>query len=94
MVRMPGKGTEHSPGKEPNFRRERATNKNRQGTPVQFHDYQGSQNFPTWSVFTVMTSNFETYLALQRIADQGTPLAVKDFVIRTIQSWKEDTFTS
>lgn len=38
-------------------------------------------------------SEFETYQALQRIADQGTPLAVKTFVTSTVQRWKEDKFT-
>jgi len=61
--------------------------------PVEFQEYNGWSNFPSWSAYTVMTSDFETYQALQRIADQGTPLAVKDFVIKTVQSWKEDKFT-
>ncbi len=73
-------------------RSERRTHKDRL-KPVEFGEYNGWANFPSWDVFTVMTSYYDTYQTLYRIADQGTPLAVRDFVTSTVQYWKEDKVT-
>jgi hypothetical protein len=39
---------------------------------MQFEEYNGWPNFPTWDVFTAMTSYYETYQELERIADRST----------------------
>src|SRR5438309_2362704 len=48
---------------------------------------------PSCSVFTTMTSYDETRQALERLADHGTPLAVKDFVTTHVAQWKRNTST-
>ena len=60
---------------------------------MQFSEYHGWPNFPSWSVFTTMTSYDETRQALERLADHGTPLAVKDFVTTHVAQWKRNTST-
>src|SRR5438874_859785 len=40
----------------------------RKGTEMEFSEYNGWVNRPTWDVFTVMTSYYETYDMLQRMA--------------------------
>jgi len=71
-------------GKQPSHRNER---------PLAFGTYNGWVNYPSWSVFTVLTSYYETYAALQALADRGTPLAVRDFVIGHVDRWKQGSFT-
>ena len=39
---------------------------------MQFEEYNGWPNFPTWDVFTVMTSYYETYQELERVANSGS----------------------
>ena len=34
---------------------------------MEFEEYNGWPNFPTWDVFTVMTSYYETYQELERV---------------------------
>src|SRR3954468_3598008 len=76
---MPGKE-----GKQPPHRNER---------PLAFGEYNGWINYPSWSVFSVMTSYSKTYAALQAIASRGTPLAVRDFVTGHVDRWKHGSFT-
>jgi hypothetical protein len=61
--------------------------------PLAFEEYNGWINYPSWSVFTVMTSYYETYAALQAIADRGIPLAVKNFVMSHVDRWKHGSLT-
>lgn len=59
--------------------------------PVEFQPYQGTtQNFPTWSVFTTMTSYFETYDMLRRLAspNPGGMGNVRRAVLGTVDHWK------
>jgi len=60
---------------------------------MQFSEYHGWPNFPSWSVFTTMTSYDKTRQALEHIADHRTPLAVKDFVTKHVDQWKRNTYT-
>ncbi len=78
---MPGNPGERQSGHNPQFH---------QPLPVEFEQYQGTQNFPTWSVFTVMTSYFETYDMLQRMASQptGGRGAVRRAILGTVEHWK------
>src|SRR5258708_20532523 len=78
---MPGNPGERQSGHNPQFH---------QPLPVEFEQYQGTQNFPTWSVFTVMTSYFETYDMLQRMASQpsGGRGAVIRAILGTVEHWK------
>lgn len=62
---------------------------------MQFEEYNGWPNFPTWDVFTAMTSYYETYQELGRIADRSTtPNEIKRFVIGVVEAWKADQPTS
>ncbi|MGZ6356497.1 MAG: hypothetical protein ACXWOX_18135 [Ktedonobacteraceae bacterium] len=59
--------------------------------PVEFEPYQGTtQNYPTWSVFTTMTSYFETYDMLRRLAahNPGGMGNVRRAVLGTVEHWK------
>src|SRR5438045_3834561 len=80
---MPGNPGERQPADNPQFHRQK---------PVEFQPYQGTQNFPTWSVFTVMTSYYDTYDMLQRMASQpsGGRGAVRRAVIGSVEHWKND----
>src|SRR5579859_211614 len=56
---------------------------------MEFEEYNGWPNFPSWDVFSAMTSYYETYQELRRIADRSTtPNEVKHFVIGTVEAWK------
>ena len=58
---------------------------------MEFEEYNGWPNFPTWDVFTAMTSYYETQQELEYIADQASsPNEVKRFVIGVIEAWKAD----
>ena len=56
---------------------------------MEFEEYNGWPNFPTWDVFTAMTSYYETYQELERIADRyATPNEIKRFVVGAFGDWK------
>lgn len=56
---------------------------------MDFEEYNGWPNFPTWDTFSAMSSYYETYQELRRIADRSTtPNEVKRFVIGTVEAWK------
>jgi len=78
---MPGNPGERQPGDNPQFHHT---------LPVEFEPFQGTQNFPTWSVFTSMTSYFETYDMLQNMASQptGGRGAVRRAILGTVEHWK------
>src|SRR5260370_4679975 len=78
---MPGNPGERQSGHNPEFQ---------QPLPVEFEQYQGRQNVPTWSEFTVMTSYFETYDRLPRMASQSTGGrgAVRRAILGTVEHWK------
>jgi deoxyribodipyrimidine photolyase len=64
---------------------------------MQFEEYNGWPNFPTWDVFTVMTSYYETYQELERVANsvslsQAARL-VEQFVKQIVEAWKEGEYT-
>src|SRR2546429_158952 len=73
---MPGHPGERQPGHNPY-------------KPVEFPPYQGKRNFPTWSVYTTMTSYFETYDVLRRLAvyNPGGMGNVRRAVIGTVNSY-------
>ena len=78
---MPGYPGERQPGQNPQG----------QYKPVEFQPYQGTtQNFPTWSVFTTMTSYFDTYDMLRRLASHnpGGMGNVRRAVVGTVEHWK------
>ncbi len=61
---------------------------------MEFEEYNGWLNFPTWDVFTAMTSYYETQRALEYIADHAsTPNEVKRFVTGAVEAWKADRTT-
>jgi len=75
---MPGNPSERQPGQN-------------RYKPVEFQPYQGTtQNFPTWSVFTTMTSYFDTYDMLRRLASHnpGGMGNVRRAVVGTVDHWK------
>src|SRR5260370_37953043 len=78
---MPGIPGERQPGHKPQFHHTLA---------VEFEPFQGTQNFPTWSVFTVMTSYFETTSMLQSMASHpsGGRGAVRRAILGTVEHWK------
>jgi hypothetical protein len=43
---------------------------------MEFSEYNGWPNFPSWNVFTVMTSYYDTYKAIEQVADQRKPQEV------------------
>src|SRR6266480_2893810 len=57
--------------------------------PIEFQPYQGKHNFPTWSVYTTMTSYSETYDVLRRLAapNPGGMGNVRRAVIGTVNSY-------
>src|SRR6266480_6039996 len=89
--RMPGKETIRMP--YPIERRGQRRIQERKEARMQFSEYHGWPNFPSWSVFTTMTSYDKTRQALEHIADHRTPLAVKDFVTTHVARWKSNTST-
>ena len=64
-------------------------------TGIEFQEYNGWVNYPSWSVFTVMTSYAETYEMLARMASQqpGGRGNVRRAVLGTVEHWKNDTPT-
>ena len=64
---------------------------------MQFEEYNGWPNFPTWDVFTVMTSYYETYQELERLANSVSlsqaGRAVEQFVKQIVEAWKEGEYT-
>src|SRR5713226_897471 len=78
---MPGNPGERQPGHTPQFHHT---------LPVECEPHQGTPNFPTWNVFTVMTSYFETYDMLQNMASQpsGGRGAVRRAILGTVEHWK------
>ena len=64
---------------------------------MEFEAYNGWPNFPTWDVFTVMTSYYETYQELERVAN-GVSLsqggrAVEQRVKQLVEAWKKGQYT-
>jgi hypothetical protein len=56
---------------------------------MEFEEYNGWPNFPTWEVFSAMSSYYETYQELGRIADRSTtPNEIKRFVVGAVEAWK------
>src|SRR5260370_10082272 len=78
---MPGYPGERHPGHNPQFH---------QAKPVEFQPYQGTQKFPTWSVYTVMTSYYETTYMLQSMASHPSEGrgAVRRAILGTVEHWK------
>ncbi len=64
---------------------------------MDFEEYNGWPNFPTWDVFTALTSYYETYQELQRVVDSASPSkagrAVEQFVKYIVAAWKEGEST-
>ena len=64
---------------------------------MQFEEYNGWPNFPTWDVFTVMTSYYETYQELERVANSVSlshaGRAVEQFVKQLVEAWKKGEYT-
>jgi hypothetical protein len=64
---------------------------------MQFEEYNGWPNFPTWDVFTVMTSYYETYQELERVANSVSlshaGQAVEQFVKQLVEAWKKGEYT-
>ncbi len=67
-------------------------NEANQQSSLEFGEYNGWVNFPTWSVFTVMTSYEETYEALHRMSLQqpGGMGNVRRAVLGSVEHWKND----
>lgn len=64
-----------------------------QETALEFHEYNGWQaGYPTWSVFTILTGDTDTYEAFHRIADQqpGGIGGVRRAVLGTVEQWKNN----
>ena len=61
-------------------------------TALEFHEYHGWVNYPTWTVYTVMTSFDETREQLERVATQqpGGLGAVRRIVLGSVEHWKND----
>lgn len=81
---MPGNTGERRPGgNNPEFRRFK---------PVEFQEYNGWVNFPSWDVFTVMTSYYETSYMLQTMASHpiGGRGAVRRAVLGIVDHWKNN----
>ena len=78
---MPGNQRERQPGDNPQSHRHK---------PVEFGEYQGKRNFPTWNIFAVMTSYYDTYDMLRRMASQpsGGRGAVRRAILGTVEHWK------
>src|ERR1700730_6971927 len=56
---------------------------------MEIEEDNGCPNFPTWDVFTAMTSYYETYQELMHIEDRSTtPNEIKRFVIGAVEAWK------
>ncbi len=60
---------------------------------IPFAEYNGWPNRPTWEVYMVMTSYYETYQAIESIADEQTPEAVREFVTGSVDTWKQGSYT-
>ena len=63
-----------------------------QKTGREFQEYNGWVNYPSWSVFTIMTSYEGTSEALQRIAGQrpGGRGGVRRAVLGSVEHWKNE----
>lgn len=62
---------------------------------MEFEEYNGWPNFPTWDTFSAMSSYYETYQELRRIADRSTtPNEVKRFIIGAVEAWKANRLTA
>lgn len=60
---------------------------------MEFEEYNGWPNFPTWETFSAMSSYYETYQELRRVADRSkTPNDVKRFVIEAVEAWKANRY--
>lgn len=64
---------------------------------MKFEEYNGWPNFPTWDVFSAMTSYYETYQEFERVAN-SVPLshagrAVEQFVKQLVEVWKAGGYT-
>lgn len=56
---------------------------------MEFEEYNGWPNFPTWDTFSAMSSYYETYQELRDIANRSTaPNEVRRFVTGAIEAWK------
>ena len=64
---------------------------------MQFEEYNGWPNFPTWDVFTVLTSYYETYQELERVANSVSlshaGRTLEQFVKQLVETWKEGRYT-
>ena len=60
---------------------------------MQFEEYNGWPNFPSWSVFTVMTSYYETYQELEHVADTKGTQGVARFVKGAVEAWRNNQQT-
>lgn len=61
---------------------------------MEFEEYNGWPNFPTWDTFSAMSSYYETYQELRRIADRATtPNDVKRFVTGAVEAWKANRYS-
>lgn len=60
---------------------------------MEFEEYNGWPNFPTWDTFSAMSSYYETYQELRNIADRSTtPNGVKRFIIGAVEAWKASRY--
>jgi hypothetical protein len=56
---------------------------------MDFEEYNGWPNFPSWETFSAMSSYYETYQELRDIANRSaTPNEVKRFVTGAVEAWK------
>lgn len=59
---------------------------------MQFEEYNGWPNFPTWCLYTTMTSSYWTYQALEQAAnstqESHAGRAVAQFVKRVVATWE------
>jgi len=60
---------------------------------MEFQEYNGWVNFPSWDVFTVMTSYYETYQAIERAAEKGQLQEVERFVTGIVDKWRQNQYT-
>src|SRR5205807_2320899 len=60
--------------------------------PMEFQEYHGWVNYPTWSVYTLMTSFDEPREQLERMSRQqpGGLGNVRRAVLGSMQHWQED----
>ena len=74
------------------LQRNAGENEASQKPSLEFEAYHGWVNYPTWTVYTVMTSFDETREQLERVATQqpGGLGAVRRIVLGSVEHWKND----